>query len=155
MQADGPKVTALIGAALVAIGPFLPMMHVPKRGSITLMAAPWAWVGWTILALGALAALLALLNRTRHVIWPGIATLGLLAYGYVQVSTEIERARLRVGGGIGSLIEGDPLAKLKDIAALNTRYEYGWAVLVFGALALVAAGVLAWRGQRVGTRGGS
>ncbi len=138
------KLTALGGAALLALGAFLPLVHVPKRGGVTLIATDGGWGGYAILALAAAGAALALLGRTRWTMLPGIAALGVAAYAFIRVSTEIERARLRLGGGIGD----DPIGQLQDYVRVNSSYSYGWAVLVFGALGLVAAGLLAWREGR-------
>lgn len=138
---ESSSIVALVGAGLLAIGCFLPLVDVPKLGAVTLMEADWAWAGIAMLVLAAAGGVLVLLGQTRHAIWPGLAALGLLVYAFVSASTEIERARLRLRGGLGD----DPLARLGDLAATNSRFDYGWAVLVFGALGLIAAGVLAWR----------
>ena len=141
------KMVAMGGAALLAIGAFLPLVEVPKRGGVTLMAVGGGWGGYVMLALAALGAALALLGRTRWAALPGVAALGVLAYAFIQASTEIERARLQLGRGIGD----DPLGQLQNFVRVNSTYSYGWAVLTIGSLALVAAGVLAWReGRRSG-----
>ena len=131
---------ALGGAVLLALGAFLPLVHVPKRGGVTLLATEGGWGGYTVIALALAGAALALLGRTRWTALPGVAALGVLAFAFIRVSTEIERARLRLGEGIGD----DPIGQIRNLVRVNSTYSYGWAVLVIGALALVAAGVLAW-----------
>ncbi len=141
------KLTALGGALLLAVGAFLPLVVVPKRGGVTLLAVEGGWGGYVILALAAVGAGLALLGRTRWAALPGVAALGVVAYAFIRASTEIERARLQLGRGIGD----DPIGQIRNLVRVNSTYSYGWAVLVIGALALVAAGVLAWReGRRSG-----
>lgn len=141
------KLTALGGALLLAIGAFLPLVVVPKRGGMSMMAIEGGWGGYVVLALAAASAALALLGRTRWAALPGVAALALLAYAFIRASTEIERARLRLGEGIGD----DPIGQIRNLVRVNSTYGYGWAVLVIGALALVVAGALAWReGRRSG-----
>jgi hypothetical protein len=131
---------ALAGAALLAVGVFMPAVRVPKRGNMTLMDLESA--GVIVLVLAAVAAGIALIGWTRHVIWPGIAALGLLGYTYQRANAEIAQARARLdSGGIGE----DPLGAVRDLAASNSELEYGWAVLAVAALILVVAGALAWR----------
>lgn len=142
MNRDGIKVMALIGAAMLAIGVFLPVVQVPKRGAITLVDLESA--GVIVLVLAAVAAAVALIGWTRHVVWPGAASLALLAYAYQRTNAEIARSRARLGTGIGD----DPLAAVRDLAASNSKLQYGWAVLAIGALIVIAAGVLAWRAGR-------
>jgi hypothetical protein len=139
MNRNGIKIMALVGAALLAVGVFLPVVRVPKRGNMTLMDLESA--GTIVLVLAGVAAAVALIGWTRHVVWPGIATLGLLGYAYQRTNAEIAQSRARLGEGVGE----DPLAALRDLAASNSSLEYGWAVLAIAALIVVAAGVLAWR----------
>ena len=141
MDRDGIKFVALGGAALLAVGTYLPILKVPKRGTLTLMDLEWG--GVILLVLAGIAALLALIGWTKHVVWPGIASLAVLGYAYQRTNAEIAQSRARLGGGIGE----DPLAAVRDLAASNSKLEYGWGVMAFAALILVAAGVLAWRAR--------
>jgi hypothetical protein len=141
MNRDGIKFMALGGAALLALGTYLPILKVPKRGTITFMELEWG--GVIILVLAGIAALLALIGWTRHVLWPGAASLALLGYAYQRTNAEIAQSRARLGGGIGE----DPLAAVRDLAASNSTLQYGWGVMAFAALVVVAAGVLAWRAR--------
>jgi hypothetical protein len=142
MNRDVLKVIALVGAAILAVGVFLPIIQVPKRGSITLMELEWA--GVIALVLAGMAAGVALIGWTRHALWPGVGALALLAYAYQRTNAEIAQSRMRLGGGISE----DPLAAVRDLAASNSRLQYGWSVLAIGAVIVVAAGVLAWRLER-------
>ena len=142
MDRNLAKIIALVGAAILAVGVFLPVVQVPKRGAMTLMDLESA--GVIILVLAAIAAGVALIGWTRHAVWPGIGALGLLAYAYQRTNAEIAQSRARLSGGIGE----DPLAALRDLAASNSRVDYGWSVLAIGALIVVVAGVLAWRLER-------
>jgi hypothetical protein len=142
MDKNVPRVLALIGAAILAVGVFLPVIQVPKRGAITLMGLESA--GTITLVLAGMAAGLALIGWTRHALWPGIGALGLLGYAYQRTNAEIAQSRARLDGGLGD----DPLAAVRDLAASNSRLDYGWSVLAIGALIVVAAGVMAWRSER-------
>lgn len=139
MNRQSIKVIVLIGAVLLALGAFLPILDVPKRGTISLMDVDWA--GVVVLVLAAVAAGLALLDRPRHAVWPGIASIGVTAYAYQRVNAEIAAAELRLGGNPGE----DPLGAVRDLVASSASIEYGWAVLGFGAVMITAAGALGWR----------
>jgi hypothetical protein len=144
MPATLARVIALIGAALMAGGVFLPIVRVPLRGSFTLMEGEWWLAGIVMLALAVAAALLAWIERTRQAVWPALGALGLLAYAYVLASTEIERARMRLGEGIGD----DPLGAIRDLVVSESSYGPGWAVMALGALAVLASGLPAWFRRR-------
>ena len=136
MNRDGIKIMALAGAALLAAGVFLPVIRVPKRGNMTLMELESA--GTIVLVLAGVAAAIALIGWTRHVLWPGIAALGLLAFAYQRTNAEIAQSRSRLGVGVGE----DPLAAIRDLAASNSSLEYGWAVMAVAALLVVAVAAI-------------
>lgn len=138
------KVLALVGAAMLGFGAFLPIVSVPKRGSMTMMQLEYA--GIILLGLAAIIVALALIERTRHVVWPGIGSLVLLGYSYFRVNTEIAMSRARLGGDAGD----DPLQALRDLTASSSRLEWGWGVLALGGVMVVGAGVMAWRRGSLG-----
>ena len=142
MSRDMLKVAALIGAAILAIGVFLPVIQVPKRGALTMMDLEWG--GVILLVFAGITATLAVLGWTRHVLWPGIGAMGLIGYAYQRANAEIAQSRLRLGEGVGD----DPLAALRDLAASNSRMDYGWAVMAIAAAIVVVAGLLAGRNAR-------
>lgn len=151
MKSDTARILTLVGAAMLAVGVFMPVLDVPKRGTMSLMQVEWAGVITLVLAAAAAAA--ALIGWTRHALWPGVGALGLLGYAYQRTNAEIARSRARLNEGIGE----DPFAAVRDLAASNSRIEYGWAVLALGAALIVVGGLLAWRAGRRGRRlsGGS
>lgn len=142
MNSETAKVLAIVGAALLILGVFLPLADIPLRGSLNM--ADRGWPAWVMAGLGAAAALLALANLTRHAIWPGIGALALLGYAYALVNGEIARSRARLEEGLGD----DPFGAVRALVVSETRLEYGWAVLAFGALLAIAAGVAAWWSAR-------
>jgi hypothetical protein len=142
MNSSTARVIALIGAALLGYGNFLPIVNVPKRGPYTLMDVDWA--GIVLLGLVAIIVVLALVRQVRHVVWPGLGALVLLGYAYQRANAEIARSRQRLGEGIGD----DPFGAVRDLVASNATLEYGWAVLALGAILVVAAGAASWLKRR-------
>ena len=150
MDAVSGKVLGLVGALMVAFGAFLPVLRVPLRGSETLTGGSFSWVGFAIIACGALAALLVLIALARHALWPGIGALGLLAVGYMRASGEIAASQARMGDlDLGSLRElGGNLslrAVARDLVVSEARLEWGWAVPVLGAVLVIVGAWLARR----------
>ncbi|HEY0117024.1 MAG TPA: hypothetical protein VGB54_15030, partial [Allosphingosinicella sp.] len=132
------KIVALIGAALLGVGAFLPVVQIPKRGTVTFMQIEYA--GIILLALVALIVALAAIGRLRHAVWPGIASLVLTGYAYWRVQGEMAAMRARAGS-----LQDDPLGAAQGMIAAGSRLEYGWAVLVFGAILVIAGAAMAWR----------
>ena len=140
MDKDNSKVIALVGAGMLALGAFLPLVRVPKMGTISYMGNG-SGDGIIILLLAAAAAGLALMGRTKHVIWPGLASLGLIAFTFFGLQARLSEARSKIREEAGD----NPFGGLAEAATNAIQLEFGWAVLVLGALGLIAAGILAWR----------
>lgn len=141
MDKDNSKVIALVGAGMLAIGTFLPLVRVPKMGTISYIGNG-SGDGVIVLVLAAVAAGLALLGRVKHVVWPGLLSLALIAFTYFGLQSRLSEARLKIRAEAG---EDNPFGGLAEAATNAIQLEFGWAVLVFGALIVIAAGVLAWR----------
>lgn len=142
MNRENSKVIALIGAMLLGIGVFLPVVRVPKMGTLNLIHGGRG-DGMIILLLVAIIVALALLNRTRHVIWPGIASLLMLGFTFSNVQSGLSRARR----DMAAKMDDNPFAAVADAATASIQLEWGWAVLVLGAIMVIAAGITAWRGR--------
>lgn len=140
MDKDNSKIIALTGAGLLALGTFLPLVRVPKMGTINFISDGRGY-GVIVLVLAVVAILLALLDRTKHAIWPGIvsAVIISLAFGGLQARLSEVRQQAR------EELSDNPFAGLAEAAAGSIQLEYGWVFLAIGAVMVIAGGGLAWR----------
>jgi len=140
MDRQNSKIFALIGGVLLALGVFLPLVRVPKLGTISFMNNG-STEGIIVLLLAGAVIALALLNQTRHAVWPGLAALAMVGFAFVRIQSRLGEARERAAAEAGD----NPFAGIAEAAAGSIQLEYGWAVLAFGALLAIGGGVLAWR----------
>jgi disulfide bond formation protein DsbB len=132
------KIIVLLGCALLIVGVFLPIVDMPNPiGSMNLLL-PNGGIGDGIfvLVLAAVAGILALIGKTKHALWPGLLTLAFLVWKFFQVKGSVDQAR-------AMLFSSDTGGALLDSVGMN---YLGWAVLLIGALVLVAGSALAFRG---------
>ena len=144
MDGEG-KVLVVIGALLLAAGAFVPVVSIPLQGQETLFGTGWS--GTALIAVGALAALLALLNLTRHALWPGLVALLSLGWGYMLANARIAASEVRLREGLEKGFD-DVFGAVKDLVAANARLEWGWAGPVWGALLVIGGAVAAWLSRR-------
>jgi hypothetical protein len=142
MNASSGRILVLIGALLLALGTFLPLVTIPLRGTLNLFQMPVAGVAG--LAFAGIALVLAALDLNRHALWPAIGSLAMLGYGYIKVQERIEEARQ----GLHDFDFKHPLRIIRGAAASGARLDYGWAVLGLGALLTIAGSIMAWREGR-------
>jgi hypothetical protein len=137
------KLIAIIGAAVIIVGLFLPVASSPNMSSSLLLGGEGAnWQGLVVLGFAAVGAVLALIGRTKHAVWPGIAVVAFLAWQYVEAQSRLDSmARMLAGTEIPP----------EFAATLTARMPHhniiGWAVMGAGALIMIAAGAMAWKKQ--------
>lgn len=140
MDKDNSKVIALVGAGLLAIGVFLPLVRVPKLGTMSFINSGSGY-GLTVLLLAVAILVLALMNQTKHVIWPGIVSAVLISLAFAGLQTRLAEVRERATRDL----DDNPLAGIAEAATNAIQLEYGWAVLAIGSILAIVAGGLAWR----------
>jgi hypothetical protein len=134
------KNVALIGAVLLFIGVFAPIVSVPIMGNINYFMNGRG--DGTILLLLALAAGgLVLADKIKHVLWPGLISLAILIWGFYS----FERNMAQMRANMETELAGNPFRGIADMAANSIQLQWGWAVLVLGSGMLIYAGVAAWK----------
>jgi hypothetical protein len=138
------RTIALIGAGLLFIGAFLPIVSMPVVGSVNYFQNGRG-DGVIILLLAAATAILAGTRNTRHVLWTGIAALALLGYTFVRLQLAIADMRAR----LETELADNPFRGLAEAAVGAVQIQWGWAVLTMAAGMVIWAG---WSARKSGIR---
>lgn len=139
------KPIALIGAALLFVGVFMPFVSMPIVGSLNYFGNGKG-DGVFIIAMAAIAAGLALSGNIRETLWPGLASLAMFAFTFIRFQTTMADARAQLETDLA----GNPFRGFADAAVDSVQLQWGWAVLLIGALMVTYAGWAARRGERKG-----
>lgn len=133
-------VIVIVGAVLLGAGVFLPLVKAPLIGTFTLIG-PGEYHRAVMFVPGVIALVLALLGHTKHALWPGLVSLGAIGFGFYKVQESIDRFQDRIDLKFGD----GALGKITGKASQLVELQIGWAVLVLGAVLIIAGGALAWR----------
>jgi len=139
---------ALIGAGLLVVGLFTPIVTMPFVGTINMLANGngGGGAGALLLMLAALAAGLIARGGVSDAFWPGAAASGLVAYQFVRLHFVIGQMRESAMRELA----GNPFAGLAQGALSAVQVQWGWLVLAAGAGLLAFAG---WRARQEEGRG--
>lgn len=129
------KAAAVIGAGLLFVGVFAPLISVPIVGSVNYMMNGKG-DGAVVLLMAIVAAGLALSGRVQHVLWPGLASLAMLAFTFFRFRSAMAEMR----ASMNAELAGNPFRGLADMAVNAVQIQWGWAVLLLGAILLIYAG---------------
>lgn len=135
------KILVLIGAVVVIAGLFLPIANTLDAAtgepiSITFLLPRGALGdGIVTLVLAVIAALLALINQTKHALWPALIGLVYLIWRFLEIKGAVDQAT--------AMLSQLPPEMAQNF---NIGLNYlGWGVLFAGSLILLAGGALAWK----------
>jgi predicted small integral membrane protein len=134
------KTIALIGAGLLFIGAFMPIVSAPIIGSINYFQNGKG-DGVIIVLLAISTAGLALAGRAQQVLWTGLASVAMLAFTFFRFQSGLSEMKERVATDLAD----NPFRGLADMAVNSVQLQWGWAVLVLGAALVTYAG---WTAQR-------
>ena len=134
---------AFIGAALLFVGAFTPLISVPILGSVNYFQNGKG-DGVFIVLLAAATLLLAGIRWTRFVLFTGLAAAAVMGWTWWRIRSGIAEIRAQ----IDSDLSDNPFRGLAERAADSIQLQWGWAVLLLGAAVTIAAGANAWREGR-------
>jgi hypothetical protein len=123
------QIVALVGAAVMIISVFCPVVSIGKLGTQNLIRGG-AWPGVAILVAAGLAGLFAV---TRDPVFMALAAAGALAVGGIQFVRMLEV--INTSSTPSSPFGGQFLALL----SLDASLSWGWAVLLIGASTVIGA----------------
>jgi hypothetical protein len=134
---ESRQTIGLIGSLLLFVGAFAPIVSVPILGNMNYFQNGKG-DGTVIVVLAALS-LVAVLARAYSFLWiTGLGAFGVLAFTFINFQSKMSDAKNQME----SQLAGNPFRGLADAAMQSVQLQWGWAVLVVGAvLVLVAAGM--------------
>jgi hypothetical protein len=135
---------SIVGAGLVVVGIFMPFLGMPifRDENYFEISAAGAII---LLALAGLSLLAAAFRKFGWLYLTGAGSLGLLLYSIQKVS---ER-KATVLSDLSQSLKGSPLHGLGVGFVKAVDYRYGWAVMLLGAIILIAVPLI---GNRIGLR---
>jgi len=122
-----------LGAALVVVGLFLPIVTIPIIGNVTLMANGTNLAALALLALAGISAVLVAKDRFGDLIWPGIASAASLVYLFGRLQFNLSHMRSEMADGL----KDNPFSGMAQAAIGAVQIQWGWLVLAAGAGILI------------------
>lgn len=130
------QVIGVAGAATLFVGVFLPIVSLPIVGAQNYFQNGRG-DGAILLAIAAISLLATLAKRFTWVSIAGIFSLALLGYTFIAFRSRLAEMRATIERDLA----GNPFAGIGEAMMQSVQLQWGWAVLVVGALLLCAAGL--------------
>jgi stage V sporulation protein K len=128
------QVVGVIGALLLFIGVFSPIVSIPIMGSI-IYFEPGGFDGVAVVILAAISFTLLLAKRYRGLWFTGLAALGVLAFTFVSLQFKMSEMKSKLRAELA----GNAFKGFADIAAQSVQIQWGWALLLIGTAMMLCA----------------
>lgn len=134
---DTRKVIGLIGSAILFIGVFAPIMSAPIVGNINYFQNGEG-DGVVILILAIISLILVLGGKYKGLWFTGIIALGVMLFTFVHFQSTMSQVK----ADIDSELTDNPFRGLADMAVHSVQLQWGWALLIVGAVLLIASAAM-------------
>lgn len=132
---DRRQILGVAGAATLFVGVFLPIVSLPIVGAQNYFQNGRG-DGTILLLIAGIALLATLAKRFIWVSIAGIVSLALLGYTFIAFRSRIAEMRAAMEHDLA----GNPFKGIGEAMMQSVQLQWGWAVLVVGALLLCATG---------------
>lgn len=131
-----PILLSIVGSIILFIGVFMPVVSAPIVGNLNYFQNG---KGDGIIIIGlALVSILLTLGKKYSGLWvTGLGALGVLGYTYYNINSKMSAAKDMVD----KELVGNPFRGLADIAMQSFQIQWGWAILIIGAVLVISAAI--------------
>lgn len=133
---DRRQILGVVGAATLFIGVFLPIVSLPIVGAQNYFQNGRG-DGTILLVIAGAALLTTMVKRFVWVSIAGFVSLTLLGYTFITFRSRIAEMRAAMDRDLAD----NPFKGIGEAMMQSIQLQWGWAVLVVGALLLCAAGL--------------
>ena len=131
------QILAILGAVLLFVGVFLPIVSMPIVGSLNYFHNGQG-DGTIVLVLAVISMILAITLRFRGLWVTGLCSVGLLLFALVNFLIRMSQLREQMQTDLAD----NPFKGLADVAMNSVQLQWGWAVLMLGGVLIVVAAAM-------------
>lgn len=128
----------LFGSLLLFIGVFAPIVSVPVVGNVNYMSSGDGIVGWLLIFLAIVSFGFTILEEYRGLWFTGSAAVLLLIVSFFNFQSKLSEAK----ANLDRELAGNPFKGIAEAAVDTVQLQWGWALLMGGAVLLITAAAL-------------
>lgn len=134
---ENRQLVGLAGALVLFVGVFAPLVSVPIMGSMNYFQNGKG-DGVVILVFAGISVLLCLTRRYKGLWLTGAGSIAVLLFTFVNFQNKLGGMKAQMDRDLA----GNPFRGLADVAVQSVQLQWGWAVLIVGAVILMIAAAM-------------
>lgn len=139
---NSKQLIGLMGSIVLFIGVFAPIVSIPIMGNLNYFQNGKGY-GTIILVLAAISLVLVLAKKYKGLWFTGIGSLGVMIYTLVNFYLEMSQLKAYTE----SELADNPFSGLADMAIGSIQLQWGWALLVVGAVLVIISAAIKGEGE--------
>ncbi len=131
------QLLGLIGSAVLFVGVFAPIVSVPIMGNINYFNNGKG-DGVIVLVLATISLILILLKKFKGLWFTGLGSIGIMVFTFVNFQLSLANTMAQME----TELVGNPFRGIADMAMQSVQIQWGWALLIIGAVLLIASAAI-------------
>ncbi len=131
------QLLGLIGSIVLFVGVFTPIVSMPIVGNMNFFQNGEG-IGVIVLILAVISFIMVLTKKYHGLLIIGLVNLGVLLGIFSDVHSKIDQAKAKME----LQLSGNPFRGLADLAIQSIQIQWGWALLVVGAVLIIASSAM-------------
>ncbi|MDL1970721.1 MAG: hypothetical protein LWW94_07070 [Candidatus Desulfofervidaceae bacterium] len=131
------QIIGLIGSIILFIGVFTPVMSIPVVGNMNYFQNGKG--DGTIILIFAIISVILLLTKKYKGLWfTGLGSIGIMLVTFINFHYRMSQVKAQMEAELA----GNPFRGLADIALQSVQLQWGWALLIVGAILIIASAAM-------------
>ena len=131
------QLLGLIGCAVLFMGVFAPIVSMPIMGNMNYFQNGKG-DGVIVLVLAVISLILVLLNKFKGLWFTGLGSMAIMTFTFINFQTALVNTKTQME----TELAGNPFRGIADMAMQSFQIQWGWALLIIGAVLLIASAAI-------------
>jgi len=131
------QLLGLIGSAVLFVGVFAPIVSIPIMGNMNYFQNGKG-DGVIVLVLAVISLILVLLKKFKGLWFTGLGSIAIMTFTFINFQIALANTRTQME----TELAGNPFRGIADMAMQSVQIQWGWALLIIGAVFLIASAAI-------------
>jgi len=131
------QLLGLIGSAVLFVGVFAPIISIPIMGNMNYFQNGKG-DGTFVLILAVISLILILLKKFKGLWFTGLGSMAIMVFTFINFQINLANTKTQME----TELVGNPFRGLTDMAIQSVQIQWGWALLIVGAVLVIASAAI-------------
>jgi len=131
------QLLGLIGSAVLFVGVFAPIVSIPIMGNMNYFQNGKG-DGTIVLVLAVISLILVLLKKFKGLWFTGLGSIAIMTFTFINFQMALSNTRTQME----TELTGNPFRGIADMAMQSVQIQWGWALLIVGAVLVIASAAI-------------